>query len=77
MPLPVAQSSDRAARQRGDLIVDTGFVSEKNIKAYAATKIEALIAVSLNERHSEWTGRHNEPPSLFNEPRRCKPSHTD
>ena len=43
------------------LIADTGFSSEKNIKACEAAGIEPLIAVARDEHHPGWRERHSEP----------------
>ena len=46
------------------LIADTGFSSEKNIKACEAAQIEPLIAVARDEHHPGWRERHSEPAAL-------------
>ena len=46
------------------LIADTGFSSEKNIKACEAAHIEPLIAVARDEHHPGWRERHSEPSAL-------------
>jgi hypothetical protein len=46
------------------LIADTGFASEKNIKACEAAKIEPMIAVGRDQHHPSWQERHSEPPPL-------------
>ena len=46
------------------LIADTGFSSEKNIKACNAAQIEPLIAVARDEHHPGWRERHSEPGAL-------------
>lgn len=46
------------------LIADTGFSSEKNIKACDAAQIEPLIAVARDEHHPGWRERHSEPGAL-------------
>ncbi|MFA5892338.1 MAG: IS1182 family transposase [Actinomycetota bacterium] len=46
------------------LIADTGFSSEKNIKACEAAHIEPLIAVAREEHHPGWRERHSEPAAL-------------
>jgi transposase len=46
------------------LAADTGFSSEKNLKACEAAKIDALIAVAREEHHPGWRERHSEPPAL-------------
>ena len=46
------------------LIADTGFSSEKNIKACEAARIEPLIAVARDEHHPGWRERHSEPGAL-------------
>jgi transposase len=46
------------------LIADTGFSSEKNIKACEAAGIEPLIAVARDEHHPGWRERHSEPAAL-------------
>lgn len=46
------------------LIADTGFSSEKNIKACEAAKIEPLIAVAREEHHPGWRERHSDPSPL-------------
>lgn len=46
------------------LIADTGFASEKNIKACEAAHIEPLIAVARDEHHPGWRERHSEPAPL-------------
>jgi len=46
------------------LIADTGFSSEKNIRACEAARIEPLIAVARDEHHPGWRERHSEPSPL-------------
>jgi transposase len=46
------------------LIADTGFSSEKNIKACEAAHVEPLIAVARDEHHPGWRERHSEPAPL-------------
>lgn len=46
------------------LIADTGFSSEKNIKACEAAQIEPLIAVARDEHQPGWRERHSEPAPL-------------
>ncbi len=46
------------------LIADTGFSSEKNIKACEAAGIEPLIAVARDAHHPGWRERHSEPAAL-------------
>ena len=46
------------------IIADTGYSSEKNIKASEAAHIEPLIAVAKEEHHPGWRERHSEPPAL-------------
>ena len=46
------------------LIADTGFSSEKNIKACEVAQIEPLIAVARDEHHPGWRERHSEPGAL-------------
>jgi Transposase DDE domain len=46
------------------LIADTGFSSEKNIKACEAVQIEPLIAVAREEHHPGWRERHSTPEAL-------------
>jgi transposase len=46
------------------LIADTGFSSEKNIKACEAAHIEPLIAVAREQHHPNWRERHSEPATL-------------
>lgn len=46
------------------LIADTGFASEKNLKACEAVGIEPLIAVAREDHHPGWRERHSEPPPL-------------
>ena len=46
------------------LIADTGFSSEKNIKACDAAKIRPLIAVARDEHHPGWRERYSEPGAL-------------
>ncbi len=46
------------------LIADSGFSSEKNIKACEAARIEPLIAVARDEHHPGWRERHSEPSPL-------------
>lgn len=55
--------TDRLGRAER-LIADTGFASEKNIKACEAAKIEPLIAVGRDQHHPSWQERHTEPPPL-------------
>lgn len=49
------------------LIADTGFASEKNIKACEAAHIESLIAVARDEHHPGWRERHSEPAPLLDD----------
>jgi hypothetical protein len=46
------------------LIADTGFCSEKNIKACEAAGIDPVIAVARDEHHPDWRERHSEPAPL-------------
>ena len=46
------------------LIADTGFSSEKNIRACEAAGIEPLIAVARDTHHPGWRERHTEPAVL-------------
>ena len=46
------------------LIADTGFCSEKNIKACEAAHVEPLIAMARDEHHPGWRERHGEPAPL-------------
>ena len=46
------------------LIADSGYCSEKNIKACQAADIDTLIAVARDEHHPGWRERHSEPASL-------------
>jgi len=46
------------------LIADTGYSSEKNIKACDAAQIEPMIAVARDEHHPGWRERHSEPTPL-------------
>jgi transposase len=46
------------------LIADSGYCSEKNIKACEAAGIEPLIAVARDEHHPNWRERHSEPAPL-------------
>ena len=46
------------------LIADTGYSSEKNIKACEAAQIEPMIAVARDEHHPGWRARHSEPAPL-------------
>lgn len=46
------------------LIADTGFCSEKNIKACEAAHVEPLIAMARDEHHPGWRERHSEPAPL-------------
>ena len=46
------------------LIADSGYCSEKNIKACQAADIDPLIAVARDEHHPGWRERHSEPASL-------------
>jgi hypothetical protein len=46
------------------LIADSGYCSEKNIKACEAAGIEPLIAVGRDEHHPDWRERHSEPAPL-------------
>ena len=64
---PMLETLEAQAERLGSaerLIADTGFVSEKNIKACEAAKIEALIAVARDEHHPGWRTRHSEPAPL-------------
>jgi len=55
--------SDRLGKVKR-LIADTGFSSEKNIKACETVHIEPLIAVAREEHHPGWRERHSEPSPL-------------
>ena len=57
-----AQSAVLGSVER--LIADSGFSSEKNIKACEAAQIEPLIAVARDEHHPGWRERHSEPGAL-------------
>ena len=46
------------------LIADTGFSSEKNIKACEAAHVEPLIAVAKEAHYPNWRERHSEPAAL-------------
>jgi hypothetical protein len=46
------------------LIADTGFCSEKNIRACETARIEPLFAVARDAHHPHWRERHSEPPPL-------------
>jgi len=46
------------------LIADTGFSSEKNIRACGKARIEPLIAAARDEHHPHWRERHSEPTPL-------------
>ena len=46
------------------LIADTGYSSQKNIRACEAAHIEPLIAVAKDEHHPHWRQRHSEPEPL-------------
>ena len=46
------------------LIADSGYCSEKNIKACEAAGIDPLIAVARDEHHPGWRERHSEPALL-------------
>jgi transposase len=46
------------------LIADSGYCSEKNIKACEAAGIDPLIAVARDEHHPGWRERQSEPASL-------------
>ena len=46
------------------LIADTGFSSEKNIKACEAAHVESLIAVAKEAHYPNWRERHSEPAAL-------------
>ena len=46
------------------LIADSGYCSEKNIKACEAAGIDPLIAVARDEHHPGWRERHSEPAAL-------------
>lgn len=46
------------------LIADTGFSSDKNIKACEAAHVEPLIAVAKEAHHPNWRERHSEPAAL-------------
>jgi transposase len=43
------------------VVTDTGFSSDKNIKACEAANIEPLIAVAREAHHPGWRERHSEP----------------
>jgi len=46
------------------LIADSGFCSEKNLKACEAAGIDPVIAVARDEHHPGWRQRHSEPAPL-------------
>jgi len=46
------------------LLADTGFYSEKNVKACIAAGLEPLIAVKRDEHHPDWRERFTEPEPL-------------
>jgi IS5 family transposase len=46
------------------LIADTGYCSEKNIKACEAAGIDPVIAVARDEHHPDWQERYSEPAPL-------------
>ena len=46
------------------LIADSGYCSEKNLKACEAAGIEPMIAVARDEHHPNWRERHSEPAPL-------------
>jgi transposase len=64
-PMLVTLHAQSATRNEvTHLIADTGFSSEKNIRACEAAHIEPLIAVAKEEHHPGWKARHREPPPL-------------
>jgi len=48
----------------GNLVADTGYFSEVNVKLCVEQKVTPLIAVSREEHHPEPMARFTEPPSL-------------
>ena len=64
---PMLETLEAQAAVLGEverLVADTGFSSEKNIKACETAKIEPLIAVARDEHHPGWRERHSEPSPL-------------
>ncbi len=59
----LAAQTERLGKVTG-LIADTGFCSEKNIKACETAGVAPLIAVAKEDHHPDWRERHSEPPAL-------------
>jgi len=67
---PMLQVLQEQAPELGEvqtLIADTGYCSERNVKACVDAKIEPLLAVSRQEHHPHWQERFTEPPALAQE----------
>jgi transposase len=62
--LATLQAQSTALGKVQCLIADTGYCSEKNIRACEAAQIEPLIAVAKDEHHPHWRERHSEPQPL-------------
>lgn len=56
-----AQSSTVGVEQ---VIADTGFYSEANLRACLDAGVEPLIALARDEHYPDWRGRFSEPPAL-------------
>lgn len=56
-----AQSPTTGVEQ---MIADTGFYSETNVRACVGAGVEPLIARARDEHHPDWRARHSEPPAL-------------
>ena len=64
-PMLATLTAQAEVRGAGEcLIADSGYCSEKNIKACEAAGIEPLIAVGRDEHHPDWRQRHSEPAPL-------------
>jgi transposase len=57
---PLSESLGKTSR----LLADTGYSSEKNIKACQAADIEPLIAIGRDQHHPGWRERFTEPDPL-------------
>ena len=59
----LATQTERLGKVTG-LIADTGFCSEKNIKACETAGVAPLIAVAKEDHYPDGRERHSEPPAL-------------
>ena len=62
--LKVLQEQAPKLGQAKTLIADTGYCSEKNVKACEEAKIEPLLSVARQDHHPHWRERFTEPAPL-------------